>query len=442
MIEDKLRVLMYGWEFPPFISGGLGVACYAIVQELIKQGIDLTLVLPYSLSSLKRDKLNNLESHCSVLRDDYPVSSDVRLFEIEVNSNLNPYSNHKDMVNLSVDIKEIRRLMAGLHLPEFIKNLVGDLYLEQRVEFSGGKYFSNLIAEVFRYAALAGVLADNIVHDVIYVHDWLTVLAGLEAKFYSNAPLILHIHALEIDRSEGSGNSKVYAIEKYGMEQADQIIAVSQYTKDRIIKYYQIDPNKITVVHNGINNVQVKRSVLKPSVPMVLFVGRLTYQKGPYFFIEVANRILAKLPNTQFVLAGTGDLYRSMIERTASLKIGTNVHFTGFLGRDEVQQLYDLASVYVMPSISEPFGLTALEAAAHGIPVIVSKQSGVKEVLKGALVADFWDIDDLSNKILSLLCHPSLSEDAVQIGLGDLREATWKKSVNKIIKVYQRGLKK
>ena len=441
-MKDKLRVLMYGWEFPPFISGGLGVACYAIVQELIKQGVDLALVLPYSLSFLKREKLNNFKSYCSALRDSYPISSDVRLFEVEIGSNLNPYSRHKDMINLSLDIEEFRRLMTNLHLPEFIKNLVGDLYFEQQVEFSGGKYFSNLIAEVFRYAALAGVLANKIVHDVIYAHDWLTVLAGLEAKFYSNAPVILHIHALEIDRSEGFGNNRVYAIEKYGMEQADQIIAVSQYTKDRIVKYYQIDPNKITVVHNGINNTQVKKNTLKPSVPVVLFVGRLTYQKGPYFFIEVANRILAKMPNAQFVLAGTGDLYRSMIERTAALKIGTNVHFTGFLGVDEVQQLYSLASVYVMPSISEPFGLTALEAAAHGIPVIVSKQSGVKEVLKGALVADFWDIDDLSNKILSLLCHPSLSKDAVQIGLDNLQEATWKKSVNKIIKVYQRGLKR
>ncbi len=429
---------MYGWEFPPFISGGLGVACYAIVQELIKQGIDVNLVLPYSLSI--KQKKSNLTVH-PLNTNDFPLPNAVQIFRVEAGEHLNPYVNQQNyQADQVIDIQKIRHLITNLHLPAFIKQLVGEIYLDQQLSGNRGQYLGNLMVEVFRYAALAGKLATQITHDLIYAHDWLTVLAGLEAKFYSRAPLVLHIHALEIDRSEGIGNSKVYAIEKYGMEQADQVIAVSQYTKDRIIQYYGINSDKIKVVHNGVHRQISNQPVQRPQ-PTVLFVGRLTYQKGPYFFIEVAKRILAQLPNTQFVLAGTGDLYRSMVDRTAALKIGTNVHFTGFLNTKEVQQLYNLASVYVMPSISEPFGLTALEAAAQGIPVVVSKQSGVKEVLKGALVADFWDVNDLSNKIISLLSYPSLADDAVKSGFIDLQTATWEKSVQKIIEVYREVIK-
>jgi glycosyltransferase involved in cell wall biosynthesis len=287
---------------------------------------------------------------------------------------------------------------------------------------------------------VAGALAKTSEHDIIYAHDWLTMLAGVEAKRFSKKPLVLHIHALETDRSGLWTNQKIYNIEKYGMGQADHIVAVSQYTKDNIVKYYSIDPDKITVVHNGIycdsSDNMIVRNKLQPK--MVLFLGRITHQKGPSFFIEAAYKVLAKRSDVQFVMAGSGDLITEMIERVASLRIGKNFHFTGFLESASVKQMYKLADVYIMPSVSEPFGLSALEALSCNVPAIISKQSGVAEVLKNTLISDFWDTDDMAAKILALLEYPALRATSLGYEAKQLQHITWGKTAEKLIDVYKK----
>ncbi|MBU0743895.1 MAG: glycosyltransferase family 4 protein, partial [Gammaproteobacteria bacterium] len=355
---------------------------------------------------------------------------------------LYPYANAKDFKHLlnNETLRDFLLLLAKMHLPAELKDMASSIVeaLATGDEIPD-PYGIGLLTEVFRYALCAGSLAQDVPHDVIHAHDWLTILAALEAKRYSCKPLVLHVHALETDRSGLWVDKKIFAIEKYGMEQADQIVAVSQYTKNNIIQYYGIAPEKITVIHNGIYCNEKSSELTKTNRPrMVLFLGRITHQKGPYFFIEIAKKILEKKPEVQFVLAGTGDLVTDMIERVASLRIGKNVHFTGFLDSDRVRDIFQLADVYVMPSVSEPFGLSALEALTCDVPAIISKQSGVSEVLRNVLVADFWDTENMADKILALLDYPALGRVSLTYAHNDLCHITWDKAAGKIIDLYKK----
>ena len=435
---------MYGWEFPPRISGGLGVACHAIVNELSKKAIDLTLVLPYSIDNDQIDshlqptkiKFINVYRESAQSRTNHSTNSlgiesgPARLVNI-----LNPYpslgytnNNFDSSSFLSLAFKTIE----ALHLDSEMASLISNWWYSSKTD-------TKLIFEVLRYALIAGRLASSLDYDIIHAHDWLTILAALEAKFYHSKPVVFHIHALETDRSGSLVNQEIYAIEKYGMELADRIIAVSHYTKENIIKYYHIDPRKISVVHNGIYLPPPtdNHKAATTSPPMVLFLGRVTHQKGPYFFIQTAKKVLEKKPDTQFVIAGTGDLLINMIEQVAKLRIGKNVHFTGFLDQTQVKKIYQLASIYVMPSVSEPFGLSALEALSHQVPSIISKQAGVNEVLNHVLVSDFWDIDDLAGKILAVLEYQTLGKYLANHSHSDLKRISWEEAANKIIDLYQ-----
>jgi glycosyltransferase involved in cell wall biosynthesis len=441
-----IKALMYGWEFPPHISGGLGVACYAIVKELAKRNIDITLILPRAASDSGID-------HVDLIGCDSLNSADVSEFDgivdikyPEVATYLSPYIAAKDFKRFLCNetLQDFFALLDKMHLPEELKAMVAATAEAQGPDAQiTGKYDIDLLVEVFRYALVAGALAKDVEYDVIHAHDWLTVLAALEAKRFSHKPLVLHVHALETDRSGSRIDKRVFAIEKYGMNQADQIIAVSQYTKNNIIQHYGVASEKISVVHNGVycngGNSDITSVVKKESQPkMVLFLGRLTQQKGPYFFIEVARRVLEKRADVQFVLAGAGDLLVEMIERTASLRIGQNVHFTGFLDSNRVQEIYRIADVYVMPSISEPFGLSALEAISYNVPTIITKQSGVSEVLRHTLVSDFWDVEDMAAKILVLLKYPVLRCASLANEQKELQVTTWGKTAEKIIEIYKR----
>lgn len=439
---------MYGWEFPPRISGGLGTACYAIVKELSQKDVNLTLVLPYTLADTGINNVNFIgcdyldpSSDCEDLIVGARYNLNIKYTQIA--AHISPYMSAKDFKFFcgSEAFKAFFDLMAQMDLPENIKAIAIDTFEERSSEGQiTGKYGVNLLLEVFRYAMVAGSLAKTTEHDIIYAHDWLTMLAGVEAKRFSKKPLVLHIHALETDRSGLWINQKIYNIEKYGMEQADHIVAVSKYTKDNIVKYYGIDPDKITVVHNGIycDSADSSFSKNKSQPKMVLFLGRITHQKGPGFFIEVAQKVLSKRPDVQFVMAGSGDLITEMIERVASLRIGKNVHFTGFLDGDSVKRMYKLANVYVMPSVSEPFGLSALEALSYNVPAIISKQSGVTEVLKNTLVSDFWDTEDIAAKILALLTYPALRTTSLGYETKQLHEITWNRTAEKLINVYKK----
>lgn len=439
-----MKVLMYGWEFPPRISGGLGVACYAIVKELAKKNVELTLVLPHTLDIDNIDHVNFV--NCSNLNaTDQEFAGIVNIKYPQIVTYLYPYvnANHYKHLLSNENLQDFLLLLSKMQLPEEIKSMAGSIIAAQAIDLGmTDTYEVSLLTEVFRYASFAGSLAEGVEHDVIHAHDWLTILAALEAKHHSHKPLVFHVHALETDRSGFWVDKRIFAIEKYGMEQADRVIAVSQYTKNNIVQHYGIDPAKITVIHNGVYSNDEPNHLAEVARnkkhDMVLFLGRVTQQKGPYFFIEVAKKVLEKRPETQFVLAGNGDLLIDMIEQVANLRIGKNVHFTGFLDSQGVRNIYKLADVYVMPSVSEPFGLSALEALSYNVPAIISKQSGVAEVLRHVLVADFWDTEEMAAKILALLEYQALRHTFLVHTRDDLRAATWNKAAGKIIDVYKK----
>lgn len=437
---------MYGWEFPPIISGGLGIACYSIVQELARRsGIDVTLVLPYKTEGITvnpRVKIIGCDAIFAGIAKNQSESAFQAGEGLEgwFLKNLNPYSYPKDKDYLSC-LEDAEKKAA--FIIEKLKSLgaitISDLEaLKSSSNIINARYGENLLEDVCHYAILAGALATIVPHDVIHAHDWLTVLAGIQAKKHSGKPLIFHVHALEPDRSGLCVDSRIFAIEKYGMEQADKIVTVSEYTKNIVVEKYGIDPRKIEVVYNGISYDEISPQNLGflQKTKMVLFLGRLVPQKNPFAFIEAAKKILDLRCDVHFVVAGTGGLMRELIERVAALRIGKNVHFLGFLDHKNISNAFRLADVYVMPSVSEPFGLTGLEALAHEVPVIISKQSGVSEVLPHVLKVDFWDVDEMANKILAFLDHPPLRKVILEESQQDLHAVTWERTAVSLEKLY------
>ena len=396
---------MYGWEFPPSNSGGLGVACYGLTRGLVAEGADVRFVLPRKFPVL-------------------PSGAKV-VFADEANP---------------LDALQARQFNSGYLTQEQLDFLRGQ-YPELR-------YGPSLFDEVLRYAALAPLVALQYPADVIHVHDWLCYPAGIAAKRVTGAPLVAHVHATEFDRTGfGSVNQAVYDVERRGMHEADRIIAVSEYTKRVIVAHYGISPDKVDVVHNGIDpddtavssatEAEMKR--LKDSGwGVVLFVGRLTLQKGPDYFLNAARKVITHRPNTLFVISGSGDMAKQIIDRSAELGIGDKVLFTGFLREKELARLYGAADLVVMPSVSEPFGIVPLESLLNGTPVLISKQSGVAEVIRNALKTDFWDTDEMANKMISVLDNPSLKETLATEGMREARGQVWRKVAQRCMMVYKK----
>ena len=441
-----MRILMYGWEFPPHISGGLGVACFGMTKALADQGHDITFVLPRLKDGMSTD------SHVSLLGVDKPVgagvlsgrmrlpsvpedvSAPLRLLldhieTVEIDSPLSPYMNEKSYLEMMTRLQEERE-----------KRLREETGFDLSPIEVSGDYGPNLINEIVRYAKVAGRLAAMVDHEVIHTHDWLTVLAGIEAKRISGKPLVVHIHALEFDRSGENINQTVYDIERYGMECADQVIAVSHYTKNIIVKRYGIPESKVRVVYNAVQRKESPmRHVFKKDrkEKVVLFLGRITFQKGPDYFVEAAARVLANHDNVRFVMAGSGDMAPRLIERVAELGMGRKFHFTGFLSGQELERIFLESDIYVMPSVSEPFGISPLEAMYFDVPVIISNQSGVAEVLTHALKFDFWNVDDLAGKILAMLDHNPLRQELMEQGAKELEGFQWSKAASALENIYQ-----
>lgn len=401
-----MNILMYGWEFPPHISGGLGVACYGIVQGLLDLHVDCTLVLP---------DLGN-----------EPINMNARLTVIKTQQNSGALTTHP-----------INSLLRPYQTGESYQTLY-EQTAQKKI------YGNNLWAEIHRYAEVASQAAVTEKHDLIHAHDWLTILAGVKAKAISGKPLIFHVHALEIDRSGANLCQAVFDIEKFGMEQADAIIAVSQFSKDIMIKHYGIPAEKITVVHNGIFQEKIlpltQNKQMDAPRAIVLFLGRVTQQKGPFYFIEAAINILSKRQDIEFVIAGEGDQLSHMIEKVAAAGISDHVYFTGFLEPKAVKELYQMSHVYVMPSVSEPFGIACLEALSHNLPVIISKQSGVSEVLNHSLKIDYWDVDALATKIMALIDFPALRHEMLMHNQKELTHLSWDIAAAKILAVYEKLL--
>ena len=422
-----MRVLMFGWEFPPHITGGLGTACYGLVKGLAKHGLDIIFVVP---------KLYGDEDYRSAyLMDAGEVEISERNFSYseywknityyEIGSNLIPY----------VSAEDFERMIQESSREKIVAN---ENIFRAKYKFSG-KYGQDLYSEVSRYALVASVLAKEQSHDVIHAHDWLTYPAGIAAKKISGKPLVIHVHATEYDRSGENVNQYVYDIEKKGMEVADRIITVSHLTRNIVIERYGIHPDKVFTVHNGVESTNQEQIIQKKGFPekLVTFLGRITFQKGPDYFVEAAYQVLKKDSNVRFVMAGSGDMLHKMIRRVGQLGISNRFQFAGFLKGDDVDRLFSMSDVYVMPSVSEPFGISPLEAMRSSVPVIISKQSGVSEVLKYAVKVDFWDVDALSDAIYGLLKYEGLSKMFRKYGREEVDNLKWDNAAINVKRVYE-----
>ncbi len=427
-----MKVLMFGWEFPPHISGGLGTACYGLVKGLAHHKQDIIFVVPKLWGD--EEPLANFVN-ASAVNIDYREKRFKNLWKnltyLEVSSFLVPYLGPEAFEKFTD---------YAIH----DRSDVDESIFSTKYEFSG-KYGKNLMEEVSRYALTGAQIArDRSDFDIIHAHDWLSFPAGIAAKEMSGKPLVAHVHATEYDRSGQSVNQPVYDIERAGMEAADHILAVSQLTKNTIVKYYGIPEHKVSVLHNAVLDASIIKSTFNKTVPekIVTFLGRITFQKGPEYFVEAAKKVIDRDPNVRFVMAGSGDLLNRMIDRVAELRIGTKFHFTGFLKGDDVDHMYAISDVYVMPSVSEPFGISPLEAVRHNTPVIISKQSGVAEVLINAIKVDFWDIDSMADSIFALLHYDGISRMFKELGSEELKKLKWEHVAAKLITVYQNILSK
>jgi len=395
-----MKILMLGWEFPPHNSGGLGVACEGLARALSKS-VDVTFVLPKKLD-LSYDTLKILFANIPNIK----VKN--------IDTALTPY-------------------------------VTSDAYAKYRARFGSDIYGGDLFEEVLRYADAMAIIARDEVFDVIHAHDWLSFLAGVEAKRVSGKPLVLHVHASGYELAGGDDvDSRVYSIEKEAMEIADAIITVSGLTKNIVVDRYGISSTKVHVVHNGIDadkyegekNGSSYLPIKKSGQKMVLYVGRLSMHKGPDYFLEAAQKVLKYYKDVFFVVAGSGDMEWQLIRQATQMGMADKVFFAGFARDDELNTLYRSADLFVLPSVSEPFGLTPLEALINGTPVLISKQSGVSEVLRHALKVDFWDTDEMANQIIAVLKNKTLGTQLGVYGRGEALSLTWEKAAEKCRDVY------
>ncbi len=418
---------MFGWEFPPHISGGLGTACYGLTKGLASQNTEVIFVVPKAYGDEDQSAVR-LVNASDVVVDSTDVDYQEfwkKITYMEIGSNLIPYVSPEKFKKYAEENR-----LEGTSLEETV--------MRAKFTFSG-KYGKDLMAEVSRYALVGAGIAKKSEFDVIHAHDWLTYSAGIAAKKVTGKPLVVHMHATEFDRSGQTVNKEVYDIERKGMEEADRVITVSNFTRAIVIEKYGIDPDKIFTVHNAVEPTDKEVGGLERKVKekVVTFLGRLTQQKGPEYFIEAAHLILQRDPNVRFVMAGSGDLMNKMIKRVAQLKIATKFHFTGFLRGADVDRMLGLSDVFVMPSVSEPFGIVPLEAMRSNVPVVISKQSGVSEILKHALKVDYWDISGMADSIYGLLHYNSLTDMFIKYGKNEVDNLKWDNAAYKVVQVYE-----
>ena len=427
-----MKVLMFGWEFPPHISGGLGTASYGLTRGLSTiRDLEITFVVPKAYGDEDQRKMRLIGAGDVSLDKKHMRFSEVlgQISYIEVNSNLVPYHSPEEYEKLVNKAENKNK--------KLIHTTLGG-----KLVFSGG-YGQNLYEEISNYALVAAQIADENPHDIIHAHDWLTYPAGIAAKSVSGKPLVIHVHATDFDRSGGSVNPTVFDIELKGMHAADKIIAVSNLTRNTIIEKYGIDPAKVHTVYNAVEPIPNQEKIaLKRGIndKVVTFLGRVTLQKGPEYFVQAAEKVLRKMDNVRFVMAGSGELLERMINWAASLGIVDRFHFTGFLKGDDVFRMFSISDVYVMPSVSEPFGISPLEAMQSNVPVIISHQSGVAEILKYAIKTDFWDVDAMADAIYGLLNYPSLSETFIKYGKEEVDNMKWENSAKRVHSIYNEAV--
>jgi len=414
---------MFGWEFPPHILGGLGTASLGLTRGMSMQSdMEITFVMPKPWGDEDQSfiRLIGANSTPVVWKN---VSWDL------VNQRLGSYMNPQ----LYFDLRN--------HIyADFSYFRTNDLGC---IEFSG-RYPENLLEEINNYSIVAGVIARTVGMDIIHSHDWLTYPAGIHAKMVTGKPLVIHVHATDFDRSRGKVNPRVYGIEKDGMDHADHIITVSNLTRNTVIEKYNQDPKKVTTVHNAVEpmnpDIEAIGSKKGTKDKVITFLGRITMQKGPEYFVEAANRVLQKAGNVRFVMAGSGDMMKEMIRLAAQRNISDRFHFTGFMKGTQVYEVLKSSDVYVMPSVSEPFGISPLEAMQCGVPTIISKQSGCAEILNNTIKTDYWDIEAMADAMYSIITYPAMYEYLKEEGKKEVDAITWDDAGLKVRRIYNQVL--
>jgi glycogen(starch) synthase len=402
-----MRVLTFGWEFPPVKNGGLGVACHGLTRELAAQGVEVIFVLP--------------KKQPTIGPPTFRFADEERTIKLRhVTSSLLPYQGLTSLVESFIGYDEQGR-------PRYVSRTI--------------------LEEVHRFAHQASLIAQEEQFDVIHAHDWTSYLAGVAAKVASGKPLILHVHATSFDQAASYNvDPAMYQIEREAFQYADSIITVSHFTKDIITSRHGADPKKVTVVHNGCDTFEPPRyapaleELKAQGKKIVLYLGRITIQKGVDNFIRAARRVVDTDPQVVFVIAGWGDMTNQILQQIGELKLSGHVLFAGPLWDEERDRMYQSVDLVVMPSVSEPFGLVPLEALQHGTPSLISKQSGVAEVLTHVLKVDFWDIDDMANKILATLRYEVLRHQIKTYGKEELQRLSWRDAAHKVVSLYRRML--
>ena len=413
---------MFGWEFPPHILGGLGTASYGLTRGMWENGdMEITFVIPKPYGD--EDK-----SFAKIIgASQVPVAwRDVSWEYVE------------SRIGNVMDPAEYFRLRDHIYA-DFNYMRTNDLGC---IEFSG-RYPDNLLEAINTYSIMAGGVARTEEFDIIHSHDWLTYPAGIHAKQVTGKPLVIHVHATDYDRSRGNVNPTVFNIERDGMIHADHIITVSNLTRQTVIEKYGIDPAKVTTVHNAVVPLSpelLNVEVTKPKEKIVTFLGRITMQKGPEYFVEAAAKVLKLDHNVRFVMAGSGDMMDKMIQLAAERGIADRFHFPGFQKGKQVYEMLKASDVYMMPSVSEPFGISPLEAMQMGVPSIISKQSGCAEILTNVIKTDYWDIDAMADAIYSIITYPAMYNQLREDGLAEVAQITWDKAGAKVIDIYRRVL--
>jgi glycosyltransferase involved in cell wall biosynthesis len=480
-----MRVLMLGWEFPPYIAGGLGVACHGLASALDALGHEVVFVLPKSVPQapigshgqvisplVLRDRLMSTPPAAAggsgagsgqrvetrqvpglagerVVIESGPAGSRVVIREVPATFS-STYGNFTaslphGMTEATLAELRIRAERGDVAAGELVRSITAqEIASIGTIGSAEHQYSGDLFGDAERYARLVVALARTERFDVVHAHDWLAFPAGLAVSRATGKPLVAHIHATEFDRSGAAVNQNVYDIERAGMHGASRVVAVSMLTRSIIEARYGVSRDKIDVVWNGVEQPATQpteASRIAESDKIVLFLGRITMQKGPEYFIAAAKRVLEKIDNVKFVVAGSGDMAMRMIELAAAMGIGHKVLFTGFLRGKDVERIFKMADCYVMPSVSEPFGIAALEALHAGTPIIVSKQSGVAEAVTHALKVDFWDIDEMANKIVAVLKYAPLGKTLTEHGAFEVRKLTWEGAAEKCVDVYHRAMR-
>ncbi|KAA3612448.1 MAG: glycosyltransferase family 1 protein [Planctomycetota bacterium] len=399
-----MKVLMLGWEFPPHLSGGLGTACQGLSRALTGQGLELCFLLP---------RLHGDESSPGVSFCDVPADSEGEAVAeiVAVASPLRPYA---------------------------------DRWVEPPVAKRGplaGGYGPDLMAEVTAFADRSAKAVEQETFDLVHAHDWMTWPAALHLRRHRGVPFVAHVHSCEFDRNGDRGHAWIEACEGEALASADQVVCVSRYTADRVAERYGVGRNRLHVIHNGVEPVPAalpRRT--HPGRPTILFLGRVTFQKGPRHFLEVAAHLSERLPQARFLLVGNGDLLAEMVELAADSGLARKLFFPGFLQGEELEKVFALADVLVLPSVSEPFGLTPLEALQRGVPVVLSRRCGVAEALPHCLLADPGNSADMAEKILAVLQRPGLRRFLLREGRRSLKKLTWDRAAGQWMELYQRIL--